>query len=132
MAIAVDRSMTVDRWITTLLDTVTAELQLGNNEVFNGKYSIINYLLLLLPSSSHVGAEIYFEMMAFIYSWCVCWRWWLWPSLLLTSRSFLLSVHLSYLCSRARRMNRAVLFLADLFIPPKEITGKTVLGQCWG
>ncbi len=72
--------------------------------------------------------KFYFEM-SFIYSWCVCWRWWLWPSLLLSSQSFLISVHLSYLCSRAR--NRAVLFLADLFIPPKE-TGKMVLGQCWG
>jgi hypothetical protein len=44
MAIATDRSMTVDTWITTQLDTFTTELQLRNNEVFNGKYSIINYL----------------------------------------------------------------------------------------
>lgn len=57
MAIAIDQSMTVDTWITTQLDTFTTELQLRNNEVFNGKYPKFNYLLLLLQSS-HVGAEI--------------------------------------------------------------------------
>ncbi len=41
MAIAIDRSMTVDTWITTQLDTFNTELQLRNNEVFNGMYSII-------------------------------------------------------------------------------------------
>jgi|688.fasta_scaffold149345_1 hypothetical protein len=65
--------------------------------------------------------------MLIIGSWFVCWRWWLRPALLPSIRSFTPSVHLCHLCSLAHRMNLAVSFLADLFIPAKEIC-RLVLG----